>query len=56
MPWNHHKQHVFTSFLRLPAFYKSEKELKAKALELLKIFDLDGDESDLWSSSLLHSH
>ncbi|HGJ2567759.1 TPA: ABC transporter ATP-binding protein [Streptococcus pneumoniae] len=38
---NHHKQHVFTSFLRLPAFYKSEKELKAKALELLKIFDLD---------------
>ena len=40
---NHHKQHVFASFLRLPAFYKSEKELKAKALELLKIFDLDGD-------------
>ena len=38
---NHHKQHVFASFLRLPAFYKSEKELKAKALELLKIFDLD---------------
>ena len=39
---NHHKQHVFASFLRLPVFYKSEKELKAKALELLKIFDLDG--------------
>lgn len=44
---NHHKQHVFTSFLRLPAFYKSEKELKAKALELLKIFDLDGDAETL---------
>ncbi|HEU7372797.1 TPA: ABC transporter ATP-binding protein [Streptococcus pneumoniae] len=44
---NHHKQHVFTSFLRLPAFYKSEKELKDKALELLKIFDLDGDAETL---------
>ena len=40
---NHHKQHVFASFLRLPAFYKNEKELKAKALELIKIVDLDGD-------------
>ena len=44
---NHHKKHVFASFLRLPAFYKNEKELKAKALELLKIFELDGDASTL---------
>ena len=44
---NHHKQHVFASFLRLPAFYKNEKELKAKALELLKIFDLDDDAETL---------
>ena len=44
---NHHKQHVFASFLRLPAFYKNEKELKAKALELLKIFDLDRDAETL---------
>ena len=44
---NHHKQHVFASFLRLPAFYKNEKELKAKALALLKIFDLDGDAETL---------
>ena len=44
---NHHKQHVFASFLRLPAFYKSENELKDKALELLKIFDLDGDAETL---------
>ena len=28
-------------------FYKNEKELKAKALELLKIFDLDGDAETL---------
>ena len=44
---NHHKKHVFASFLRLPAFYKNEKELKAKALELLKIFELDGDANTL---------
>ena len=37
---NHHKAHVLASFLRLPAYYKNEEELKAKALELLKIFDL----------------
>ncbi len=37
---DHHTQHVFTSFLRLYQFYKSEKELKAKALELLRKFDI----------------
>jgi len=36
---NHHKPHVLASFFRLPAFYKNEEELKAKALELLAIFD-----------------
>ena len=40
---NHHKAHVFASFFRLPAFYKSEAALREKALELLKIFDLDGE-------------
>ena len=44
---NHHKQHVLASFLRLPAFYKNEEELKSKALDLLKIFDLDGDANTL---------
>ena len=44
---NHHKQHVLASFLRLPAFYKNEEELKSKALDLLKIFDLDGDADTL---------
>lgn len=38
---NHHKMHVFSSLLRLPNHYKSEDELVKKALELLKIFDLD---------------
>lgn len=44
---NHHKAHVLASFLRLPAYYKNEEELKAKALELLKIFDLDKEAETL---------
>ena len=44
---NHHKKHVFASFLRLPAFYKNEEALKAKAIDLLKIFDLDRDADTL---------
>ncbi|MFZ2571468.1 MAG: ABC transporter ATP-binding protein [Streptococcus suis] len=44
---NHGKAEVFASFLRLPAFYKNEESLKTKAIELLKIFDLDGDADTL---------
>lgn len=44
---NHHKKHVFASFLRLPAFYKNEEALKTKAIDLLKIFDLDRDADTL---------
>ncbi|GGE38141.1 ABC transporter ATP-binding protein [Streptococcus himalayensis] len=44
---NHHKKHVFASMFRLPAFYKHEEELKQKALDLLKIFDLEGDAATL---------
>lgn len=44
---NHHKPHVLASFFRLPVFYKNEKELKAKALELLAIFDLDKEAETL---------
>ncbi|MCY7217212.1 ABC transporter ATP-binding protein [Streptococcus cristatus] len=44
---NRHKPHVLASFFRLPAFYKNEEELKAKALELLKIFDLDKEAETL---------
>ncbi|HEM3458481.1 TPA: ABC transporter ATP-binding protein [Streptococcus suis] len=44
---NHGKSEVFASFFRLPAFYKNEEVLKTKALELLKIFDLDGDADTL---------
>ena len=44
---NHHKPHVLASFFHLPAFYKNEEELKAKALELLAIFDLDKEAETL---------
>ncbi|HEL1661444.1 TPA: ABC transporter ATP-binding protein [Streptococcus suis] len=44
---NHGKSEVFASFFRLPAFYKNEEALKPKAIELLKIFDLDGDADTL---------
>ncbi|BCP60017.1 ABC transporter ATP-binding protein [Streptococcus parasuis] len=44
---NHGKAEFFASFFRLPAFYKNEETLKTKAIELLKIFDLDGDADTL---------
>ncbi|HEM5012080.1 TPA: ABC transporter ATP-binding protein [Streptococcus suis] len=44
---NHGKSEVFASFFRLPAFYKNEEALKTKAIELLKICDLDGDADTL---------
>ncbi|MEI4367057.1 ABC transporter ATP-binding protein [Streptococcus suis] len=44
---NHGKSEVFASFFRLPAFYKNEEALKTKAIELLNIFDLDGDADTL---------
>ena len=31
----------------MPAFYKNEEALKAKAIDLLKIFDLDRDADTL---------
>lgn len=44
---NTHKPHVFASFLRLPQYYKHEELLKARALELLEIFDLAGETETL---------
>ena len=44
---NHHKPHAWASFFRLPVFYKTEEDLKNKALDLLKIFDLDKEAETL---------
>ena len=44
---NHHKPHALASFFRLPVFYRTEEDLKNKALDLLKIFDLDKEAETL---------
>lgn len=44
---NKRSPHLLASFLRLPKFYSNEEELEIKALELLKIFDLDGEADTL---------
>ncbi|MDP4088112.1 MAG: ABC transporter ATP-binding protein [Bacillota bacterium] len=41
------KYNLFHSILRLPKFIREEKEIQTKALELLKIFDLDGKAQEL---------
>lgn len=38
---NGHKYSVLTGILRLPRYYKTEKEMDEKAMEILKVFDLD---------------
>ena len=42
-----HKEGLLTSILRLPKYYKNEESMKKKALELLRIFDMDGKSQTL---------
>lgn len=44
---NNKPAHLLASFLRLPTFYKNEEALKTKAMELLSMFDLQGDADTL---------
>lgn len=44
---NHHKPNILASLLRLPKYYQNEAELTEKGLELLRIFDLDGEADTL---------
>lgn len=39
---NNYKYSTLTGILRLPKFYKVEKQMNERAMELLKVFDLDG--------------
>ncbi len=39
---NHYKYSTLEGILRLPRFFKMEKQMDEKAMELLKVFDLDG--------------
>ncbi len=40
---NHYKYSAGTGVFRLPKYFRTEKEMNKKALELLGVFDLDGD-------------
>ena len=48
---NHHSYSVIEGILRLPRYFKVEKEMNEKAMELLKVFDLD-QEADTLASNL----
>lgn len=48
---NQYNYSTVTGILRLPKFFKVEKEMNEKALELLKVFNLDG-EADVLASNL----
>ena len=47
---NGHEYSAFTGIFRLPPFRKVEKEITAKAMELLKVFKLDEDADTLASN------
>lgn len=48
---NHHPYSTFTGIFRLPKYYKVEKEMTEKAMEILKVFDLD-KEADYLAGNL----
>ena len=50
---NHHKYSTLSGILRLPSYYKVEKEMDERAMELLKVFDLD-KEFDYKASNLTY--
>ncbi|MDO4268917.1 MAG: ABC transporter ATP-binding protein, partial [Eubacteriales bacterium] len=40
---NHHRYSTMAGILRLPKYFRVEKEMNERAMELLKVFDLDGE-------------
>lgn len=48
---SHYKYSTVEGILRLPRYYKMEKAMNERAMELLKVFDLDG-EADYKASNL----
>lgn len=47
---NHHPYSTLEGILHLPRYYKVEKEMDEKAMELLKVFDLDKESQTLASN------
>ena len=48
---NHYRYSALEGIFRLPNYFKKEKEMDEKAMELLRVFDLD-QEADLLASNL----
>jgi len=48
---NHYQYSTLTGIFRLPKYRKVEKEMNERAMEILKVFDLDG-EADTLASNL----
>ena len=44
---NHYQYSTLTGILRLPKYFKVEKEMNEKAMEILKVFDLDKEAETL---------
>ena len=44
---NHHPYSTLTGILRLPKYFKVEKEMNERAMEILKVFDLDREADTL---------
>ena len=44
---NHHPYSTLTGILRLPKYYKVEKEMNERAMEILRVFDLDKEADTL---------
>jgi len=47
---NQYKYSTLAGLLRLPSYFKVEKEMDERALELLKVFDLDSEKDTLASN------
>ena len=48
---NHHSYSTITGIFRLPKYFKTEKEMNERAMEILKVFDLD-KEADYLAGNL----
>lgn len=48
---NHNTYSTIEGIFRLPKYYRVEKEMNQRAMEILKVFDLDG-EADILASNL----
>lgn len=44
---NHYKYSTFEGILRLPGYFRTEKAMDERAMELLKVFELDGESNYL---------